>query len=599
MGASPSVVRPQVAPSDDHHADAPAGARPVRTAAGAGDADGRACPTPGEDVRRDVAVRVRGLEPGAPAQSRPSAERRTTGDPNRTPAAIHPSPGPGRRAQAVRRVAVALGRDRLPRRAVRRRAQHQTIRVERERSSSGTRPGWRPLRRAYASGVVGSSARRTQVSPSSDRRTTVRVGIPQEAVAEDRADRHERLVGRRHVDQRDAVERDIVGDPSPRQAVRREPQRAALTRPGRSATPTATNPRAPPATATARSEPNPAGVSGNDVSVHVTSGQPGTWTRTGGGVGSADGDGDGGVLQATTRPSAPSAIERIAIPSRRRRPECVFLDPDSSIRRNSTRVATMDQRRTMDPLPLGRPRGTDTDPYRPRSLPFGLSFGGHDDRPRLDRHRSAPARPRRGRCRLRRGGRTGPDGGVGHPRCSTATCRCGPTIRPSGEAIAERLGWLDAPAHFTEQIPALEGFGDGIVDDGFTTAIVAGMGGSSLAPDVLHRTFGTQEGYLDLRILDSTDPAAVAAVLDDLDPLRTLVDRRQQVRAPRPSRTRSSRTPGRGREEALAPGRAPRLRPAGRVHRASPTRARASRRSPTTTTFREVFLNPPDIGGRY
>ena len=49
------------------------------------------------------------------------------------------------------------------------------------------------------------------------------------------------------------------------------------------------------------------------------------------------------------------------------------------------------------------------------------------------------------------------------------------------------------------------------------------MGGSSLAPDVLHRTFGSIEGYLALRILDSTDPAYVSATLDDLDPLRTLV----------------------------------------------------------------------------
>ena len=57
---------------------------------------------------------------------------------------------------------------------------------------------------------------------------------------------------------------------------------------------------------------------------------------------------------------------------------------------------------------------------------------------------------------------------------------------------------------------------------GFTTAVVMGMGGSSLAPDVLRRTFGTAEGYLDLRILDSTDPAAVAAAVDDLDPLATL-----------------------------------------------------------------------------
>src|SRR6187401_3190600 len=92
-----------------------------------------------------------------------------------------------------------------------------------------------------------------------------------------------------------------------------------------------------------------------------------------------------------------------------------------------------------------------------------------------------------------------------------------------GAEIAERLGWLDAPAHFTEQIAGLEGFGDGVVGSGFTTVIVAGMGGSSLAPDVLHRTFGVIEGYLDLRLLDSTDPAAVDAVFDGLDPLTTLV----------------------------------------------------------------------------
>ncbi len=49
------------------------------------------------------------------------------------------------------------------------------------------------------------------------------------------------------------------------------------------------------------------------------------------------------------------------------------------------------------------------------------------------------------------------------------------------------------------------------------------MGGSSLAPDILRRTFGTTEGYLELRILDSTDPAYVHETLDDLDPLRTLV----------------------------------------------------------------------------
>jgi pimeloyl-ACP methyl ester carboxylesterase len=73
-----------------------------------------------------------------------------------------------------------------------------------------------------------------------------------------------------------------------------------------------------------------------------------------------------------------------------------------------------------------------------------------------------------------------------------------------------------------DRIVSLEAFGDAVVDEGYTTAVVAGMGGSSLAPDVLSRTFGSLEGYLELRILDSTDPAYVSATLDDLDPLRTL-----------------------------------------------------------------------------
>jgi transaldolase/glucose-6-phosphate isomerase len=165
-------------------------------------------------------------------------------------------------------------------------------------------------------------------------------------------------------------------------------------------------------------------------------------------------------------------------------------------------------------------------------------------------------------------------------------------------AIADRLGWLDAPIEFADRIAALEGFGDGVVQAGFTTAVVAGMGGSSLAPDVLHRTFGTQEGYLDLRILDSTDPAALAAVFDDLDPLKTLV-----IVASKSGTTtepnaflayfwdlahkaldkvghHAYETPGALVAAITDPGKS---LEAIRHH----------------DQFREIFLNPPDIGGRY
>ena len=58
-------------------------------------------------------------------------------------------------------------------------------------------------------------------------------------------------------------------------------------------------------------------------------------------------------------------------------------------------------------------------------------------------------------------------------------------------AIAERLGWLEAPVHFADNTAGLEGFGDAVVAEGFTDVVVAGMGGSTLAPDVLNRTFGS------------------------------------------------------------------------------------------------------------
>ena len=167
-----------------------------------------------------------------------------------------------------------------------------------------------------------------------------------------------------------------------------------------------------------------------------------------------------------------------------------------------------------------------------------------------------------------------------------------------GAAIAERLGWLDAPAHFTEQIPALEGFGDGIVEAGFTTVVVAGMGGSSLAPDVLHRTFGTQEGYLDLRILDSTDPAYVATVFDDLDPLTTLV-----IVASKSGTTTEPNAfladAWHRADVALDEAGHHVYETPGQVIAAITDPGKSLDVIPHHDLFRAVFLNPPDIGGRY
>jgi transaldolase/glucose-6-phosphate isomerase len=163
--------------------------------------------------------------------------------------------------------------------------------------------------------------------------------------------------------------------------------------------------------------------------------------------------------------------------------------------------------------------------------------------------------------------------------------------------IADRLGWLDAPRHFSEQIPALEGFGEGLREDGFRAAVVAGMGGSSLAPEVLLRTFGVASGWLELRVLDSTDPVAVGAVVDDLDPLATLfvvasksgttteplafqADAWARIRAALDARHEHSESPGFLIAAISDPGK-------------------SIAAIPHHDGLREVFLNPPDIGGRY
>jgi len=163
-------------------------------------------------------------------------------------------------------------------------------------------------------------------------------------------------------------------------------------------------------------------------------------------------------------------------------------------------------------------------------------------------------------------------------------------------AIADRLGWLEAPAHFTAQIGELQAFGDGIRDAGFTTAVVMGMGGSSLAPDVFRRVFGTAPGYLELRILDSTDPAAVAATVDDLDPLQTL-----WIVASKSGTTtepRAFQEDAWARVEAALERAGSDQRP-GEFFAAITDPGRSVEAIAHHDDLRERFLNPPDIGGRY
>lgn len=90
------------------------------------------------------------------------------------------------------------------------------------------------------------------------------------------------------------------------------------------------------------------------------------------------------------------------------------------------------------------------------------------------------------------------------------------------DEITNRLGWLHSPEQMTAAIPKLQALAEELRAEGYTNALLLGMGGSSLAPEMFRKTFGVREGYLDLAVLDSTDAGAVSAWANRLDPVRTL-----------------------------------------------------------------------------
>jgi glucose-6-phosphate isomerase len=154
-----------------------------------------------------------------------------------------------------------------------------------------------------------------------------------------------------------------------------------------------------------------------------------------------------------------------------------------------------------------------------------------------------------------------------------------------GPEIGNRLGWLTISQRMLDQTGALKEFVDEVRADGMQSVVLCGMGGSSLAPEVMRQSFERGGGGLDLHVLDSTDPGAIKAVEDQLDLERTLflissksggtIETLSQYRY-----FRSKVDNGRNFVAITDPGSS--LEERGKVD-----------------GFRRVFLNDPDIGGRY
>ena len=167
--------------------------------------------------------------------------------------------------------------------------------------------------------------------------------------------------------------------------------------------------------------------------------------------------------------------------------------------------------------------------------------------------------------------------------------------KPEDEAhqaiIGNALGWLSVFEGVREQIDGVNEFVDELRAEGFRSAVLLGMGGSSLAPEVLEAVLGTKDGYLELRVLDSTDPAAVLSVEAAVDLESTLF-------------IVSSKSGGTTETASFHAYFYERLREhcgdhAGHHFVAITDEGTSLQEEALAQGFRAIFVNPSDIGGRY
>jgi transaldolase/glucose-6-phosphate isomerase len=157
--------------------------------------------------------------------------------------------------------------------------------------------------------------------------------------------------------------------------------------------------------------------------------------------------------------------------------------------------------------------------------------------------------------------------------------------------INNSLGWLNVPDKMIGVEDDLISFADRIRNaSGFKHVMLCGMGGSSLCPEVFRRTFGHQENYPELLVLDSTDPDVLTRFGEQISLDKTLF-----IIASKSGTTteplvfykywydqvgRIKENPGENFIAITDPGT-------------------EMERMATADKFRRIFLNPPDIGGRY
>ena len=155
--------------------------------------------------------------------------------------------------------------------------------------------------------------------------------------------------------------------------------------------------------------------------------------------------------------------------------------------------------------------------------------------------------------------------------------------------IANRLGWLDAVEFATPHLPRLRDVADTVRTGGFSDIVLLGMGGSSLAPEVLRGVIGVAPGFPRFRVLDSVDPDAVRDALEQAATTLFVLA----------SKSGSTIEPNVMTAEAQRRIRAAGITDVGSRFIAITDEGTALHTRARDERFREVFINPTDIGGRY
>lgn len=158
--------------------------------------------------------------------------------------------------------------------------------------------------------------------------------------------------------------------------------------------------------------------------------------------------------------------------------------------------------------------------------------------------------------------------------------------------ISNRLGWLHSHRAMSESLQSICDLVEQIRADGYSNALLLGMGGSSLAPEVFRKIFGVRDGYPDLDVLDSTDPGAVLEKEKMINPREALfiVSTKSGGTVETASLMKyfyntTARTVGREN--------------AGQHFIAITDPGSELEKTARELNFRKIFLNDPDIGGRY